>query len=319
MRVEKESNFMTKLKAGVIGVGHIGREHARVYSLFPKVEFTGVYDIDPDVSKRVAYQYNNKPFESIEEMAEQCDVVTVSTPTNTHFDIASFFLTRGKHVLVEKPITDNTEQARELVKLAQKGQLILQVGHIERFNPALRALEQKLTHPQFIEAHRLSPYPGRSTDIGVVLDLMIHDLEIILHLVRSPIATVDSVGVAVLSKGEDIANARIRFENGCVANVTTSRISPEKLRKIRVFQDDAYLSLDYQAQSGEIYRKVKSQIQRESITVEKDEPLKLEIAAFVECVLARREPLVGGVQAAAALNVAMQITDQIWAKASKTA
>jgi predicted dehydrogenase len=310
---------MTKLKAGVIGVGHIGREHARVYSLFPEVEFVGVFDIDPDVSKRVAYQYNNRTFDSIENMAGLCDIVTVSTPTNTHYEIASFFLERGKHVLLEKPITDDTEQARKLVKLAREKQVILQVGHIERFNPVLRALEQKLTHPQFIEAHRLSPYPGRSTDIGVVLDLMIHDLEIILHLVRSPIAAVDSVGVAVLSKGEDIANARIRFENGCVANITTSRISPEKLRKIRVFQDDTYLSLDYQAQTGEIYRKVKSQIQRESIAVEKDEPLRLEIASFVECVMAKHEPLVGGVQAAAALDVAMQITDQIWAKGPKGA
>jgi predicted dehydrogenase len=308
---------MTKLKAGVIGVGHIGREHARVYSLFPQVEFVGVNDIDLDVSKRVAYQYNNKPFESVEEMADQCDIVSVSTPTNTHFEIASFFLNRGKHVLVEKPITDDTEQARALVKLAREKKVILQVGHIERFNPALRALEQKLTRPQFIEAHRLSPYPGRSTDIGVVLDLMIHDLEIILHLVRSPIAAIDSVGVAVLSKGEDIANARIRFENGCVANITTSRISPEKLRKIRVFQDDTYLSLDYQAQNGEIYKKVKSQIQRENITVEKDEPLRLEIASFVECVMAKSEPLVGGVQGAAALDVAMTITDQIWSKVPK--
>jgi predicted dehydrogenase len=220
-------------------------------------------------------------------------------------------LENGKHVLIEKPITDNPSEARELVKIAQAKNLVLQVGHIERFNPALRALESKLTRPKFIEAHRLSPYPGRSTDIGVVLDLMIHDLDVVLHLVNSPIIHVDSVGVAVLSKGEDIANARIRFANGCVANLTTSRISPEKMRKIRVFQDDAYLSLDYQNQTGEIYREVQRQITREAIPIEKDEPLKLEIASFVDCVRAKREPVVGGAQATEALIIAMQITDQI--------
>jgi predicted dehydrogenase len=185
------------------------------------------------------------------------------------------------------------------------------VGHIERFNPALRALEEKLTRPRFIEAHRLSTYPGRSTDIGVVLDLMIHDIEVVLHLVRSPIQSIDSVGTAVLSKGEDIANARIRFESGCVANLTTSRISFEKMRKIRVFQDDAYLSLDYFDQSGVIYRKINTQIVKENIKIEKDEPLKLELSAFVDCIRQHGSPRVGGAQAAAALAIAMQVTEQI--------
>ena len=193
-------------------------------------------------------------------------------------------------------------------------------GHIERFNPALAnaALEEKLTRPRFIEAHRLSAYPGRSTDIGVVLDLMIHDIEVVLHLVRSPIQSIDSVGTAVLSKGEDIANARIRFENGCVANITTSRISFEKVRKIRVFQDDAYLSLDYFDQSGEIYRKIDSQITKEKIKVEKDEPLKLELAAFVDCARSSQAPRVGGAQAARALEIAMQITEQIAQQNART-
>ncbi|HEY8967267.1 MAG TPA: Gfo/Idh/MocA family oxidoreductase, partial [Candidatus Methylacidiphilales bacterium] len=173
-------------------------------------------------------------------------------------------------------------------------------------------LEGMLTHPKFIEAHRLSPYPGRSLDIGVVLDLMIHDIEIILHLVRSPLESIDAVGVAVLSKSEDIANVRLRFRNGCVANITTSRISPEKMRKIRVFQDDAYLSLDYQNQSGEIYRKAGDKITRDKIPVEKDEPLKLELESFLECVAAGGTPLVDGERAAAALDVAMRITAMIW-------
>src|SRR6202008_174721 len=154
-----------------------------------------------------------------------------------------------KHLLIEKPITESPEHAAELAELAAQNRLILQVGHVERFNPAISALEERLSHPRFIEAHRLSPYPNRSTDIGVVLDLMIHDLELILHLVRSPVETIDAVGVPVLSRGGDIANARIRFENGCVANITSSRISPEQMRKIRVFQEDTYLSLDYQKQA----------------------------------------------------------------------
>ncbi|PTY05379.1 oxidoreductase [Verrucomicrobia bacterium LW23] len=303
--------MITKIKAGVIGTGHIGREHARIYSQLPNVDFVGIYDADAGVAQRIAQQYNIKRFASADDLVAAVDAATLSTPTSTHFSIGKLLLENNKHVLIEKPITDDPQQARELVQIAQSRNLVLQVGHIERFNPALRALEAKLTRPKFIEAHRLSPYPGRSTDIGVVLDLMIHDLDVVLHLVRSPIIHVDSVGVAVLSKGEDIANARIRFANGCVANLTTSRISPEKMRKIRVFQDDAYLSLDYQNQSGEIYREVQRQITREAIPIEKDEPLKLEIASFVDCVRARREPVVGGVQATEALIVAMQITDQI--------
>jgi len=304
----------SKLKVGVAGVGHIGREHARVYSRLDTAEFVGVYDIDADISQRLAQQHNVRRFASLAEMAAEVDALTIATPTNTHYQIATQFLQAGRHVLIEKPITDNVGEARELVALANEKNAVLQVGHIERFNPALQALEEKLTRPKFIEAHRLSPYPGRSTDIGVVLDLMIHDLEVILHLVKSKITSVDAVGVAVLSKGEDIANARIRFANGCVANLTTSRISPEKMRKIRVFQDDAYLSLDYQNQAGEIYRKVGPQITRDKIEVQKDEPLKLELTSFVECAMARRTPVVSGAQAAAALDVAMQITDQIWSQ-----
>jgi predicted dehydrogenase len=306
---------MSKTKVGVVGVGHIGREHARIYSLLPDVEFMGVYDIDPQVSERVATQHAIRKFSSLGEAAESCDALTIAAPTSSHYELGMFFLGHGRHVLIEKPITDNTQQARELVQMASQHGALIQVGHIERFNPALRALEEKLTHPMFIEGHRLSPYPGRSTDIGVVLDLMIHDLEIVLHLVRSPLKSIDAVGVAVLSEGEDIANARLRFESGCVANITTSRISPDKMRKIRVFQNDAYLSLDYQAQSGEIFRKVKSQITRESILIEKEEPLKRELESFVACVRSRAHPLVCGAKAAEALDVAMRITDQIWGRA----
>src|SRR5204862_5894926 len=207
------------------------------------------------------------------------------------------------HLLIEKPITDNTAHAGELAELGAQNGLILQVGHVERFNPVLSALEKRLTHPRFIEAHRLSPYPERSTDIGVVLDLMIHDLEIILHIVHSPVQTIDAVGVPVLSRGEDIANARLRFENGCVANITSSRISPEQMRKIRVFQEDAYLSLDYQNQSGEIYRRSADGLTRAEVEIEREEPLKRQLASFIECAHTGRAPKVSGFQATAALEL----------------
>ena len=245
---------MSLIRAGVVGTGSIGKNHARILADLPDCKFTAIYDANPNTAREIASQYGAKPTSSIEEFATLVDAATVATPTPTHFPIASFLLQQGRHVLVEKPITENTADAHALSLLAQQKNLVLQVGHIERFNPALSALEAKLNQPRFIESHRLSPYPNRSTEIGVVLDLMIHDLEIILHLVRSPIVSVDAVGIPVLSTGEDIANARIRFENGCVANVTVSRVSPERLRKIRVFQKDGYLSLDYQKQEGFLYR-----------------------------------------------------------------
>ena len=213
--------------------------------------------------------------------------------------------------MIEKPIAENTATARELAELAVSQNVILQVGHVERFNPVLSALEERLNHPRFIEAHRLSPYPDRSTDIGVVLDLMIHDLEIILHLVHSRWPTIDAVGVPVLSRGEDIANARLRFEDGCVANITSSRISPERMRKIRVFQEDAYLSLDYQNQTGEIYRRSASGISREAVEIEQGEPLRRQLTAFIDCALTGRQPRVSGFQATAALELAVEITKRM--------
>ena len=297
------------LRVGVIGVGHIGKSHARVYSeLGEAARLTAVYDTDFDNAREVAGRLGARATQTLEEFAGLVDAATVATPTPTHFHLAKSLLEQGKHLLVEKPITENTADARTLSELAQARGCVLQVGHIERFNPAFGALEKLLTRPKFIESHRLSPYPQRSTEIGVVLDLMIHDLEIILHLVRSPLASVDAVGVPVLSRGEDIANARLRFEDGCVANVTASRISPEKMRKIRVFQEDAYLSLDYQNQTGEIYRKGAQGIARENVEIEKDEPMKRELASFVECARAGLQPKVSGMQAAAALEVAIEIT-----------
>jgi predicted dehydrogenase len=302
---------MKNLRIGVVGVGHIGSNHARLYAEIPSVEFTAVYDVDPFRSRTIGGRFGAMPAKSLDEFIEMVDAASVATPTNTHYEIARALLTKGKHVLVEKPITDNTAHATELAELATRSSLILQVGHVERFNPVLAALETHLAHPRFIEAHRLSPYSERSTDIGVVLDLMIHDLEVILHFVRSPLWSIDAVGVPVLSKSEDIANARLHFEDGCVANVTSSRISPERLRKIRIFQEDAYLSLDYQNQSGEIYRRFGKQILRDRVEIERGEPLKLQLASFIECASTGREPRVSGSQATAALKLAVEITKRI--------
>jgi predicted dehydrogenase len=316
----------------------MGRNHARIFASLPGVKFRAVFDTRGDVAREMAASFGAKATGNLEEFVALVDAATVATPTVTHFDIARQLLEAGKHVLVEKPFTETPEQARELCDLAQSRGLVLQVGHIERFNPVMPALEKRLTAPRFIEATRLSPYPGRSLDVGVVLDVMIHDLEIILHLVRSAWAQVDAVGVPILSKREDIANVRIRFENGCVANVTASRISQEKVRKIRVFQPDAYLSLDYQKQDGYLLRLAHEgekestfigkllglatdativtefagkRIVREPVEIEKDEPLKRELTSFVECARAGVQPKVSGRQATAALELALEITRQI--------
>ena len=302
---------MNVLRVGVVGVGHIGKNHARLYGDLPSAKFTAVYDIDQPRAQKIAEKSRAVAAHSIDEFAENIDAASIATPTSTHFEIARQLLDLGKHLLIEKPIAENTAHATELAALAAQRGLILQVGHVERFNPVLSALEERLTHPRFIEAHRLSPYPERSTDIGVVLDLMIHDLEIILHLVRSPVQNIDAVGVPVLSRGEDIANARIRFEDGCIANITSSRISPERMRKIRVFQQDAYLSLDYQEQTGEIYRRVGGRITRDKVAIEREEPLKRQLASFIECASTGRAPRVSGFQEAAALELAVEITRRI--------
>ncbi|MEP7071741.1 MAG: Gfo/Idh/MocA family oxidoreductase [Verrucomicrobiota bacterium] len=307
---------MKKLRVGVVGVGHIGSNHARIYAEMPQASFVSVYDTDAARAEEISRPFHVPPAASLDEFAEKVDAASIATPTRTHFEIARALLARGKHLLIEKPITDNTAEARELSRLAAEKQLVLQVGHVERFNPVLSALEDHLTHPRFIEAHRLSPYPNRSTDIGVVLDLMIHDLEIILHLVHSPVESIDAVGVPVLSRGEDIANARLRFADGCIANITSSRISPERMRKIRVFQEDAYLSLDYQSQSGEIYRRRNGQIAREAVPIQKEEPLRQQLAAFVECAATGGEPRVSGSHAAAALELAVEITQRLVSSAS---
>ncbi|MBA4148507.1 MAG: Gfo/Idh/MocA family oxidoreductase [Verrucomicrobia bacterium] len=331
------------LKVAVLGTGSLGKEHARIYSELAaagRVQFVGVYDSSPETARKIAEKCRVPAFTSVAEAAAAADALNIVTPTFTHFDLAKQLLMQGKHLLVEKPMTDNAAQAAELVQLAQQHRCVLQVGHVERFNPVFKYLESVATEPRFIETHRLSPYPARSTDVGVVLDLMIHDLDVVLAFVKSPLTSVDAVGIPVLSKSEDIANARLRFANGCVANLTASRISPERMRKIRVFSSGemtSYLSLDYRAQEGFIYRIAREgeeessllkkllrakdsaivsefggkRIVREPVPIEKEEPLKLELAHFVECVEQQLTPRVSGESAKRALDLAFEITRQI--------
>jgi predicted dehydrogenase len=330
----------------VFGTGSLGKEHARLYAELAAtghVQFAGIFDLNPETARKIADKHHTRAFTSADEAIAHCTAASVVTPTTTHYDLARKLLQAGKHVLVEKPMTDNADQAADLVRLAQEKNLILQVGHVERFNPVLNYLESVAPEPRFIEAHRLSPYPARSTDIGVALDLMIHDLDVVLAFVKSPVTNVDAVGINVLSKTEDIANARLRFANGCVANLTASRVSPERLRKIRVFSSGptpTYVSLDYRAQEGYIYRIARDgeeessllkkllsakdstivsefggkRIVREPAPIEKDEPLKLELQNFIQSIAANQAPKVTGEQAKRALDLAFEITRQIRAQ-----
>jgi predicted dehydrogenase len=339
----------SRLKVAVIGTGSLGKEHARIYTELSQsagVKLVGVYDVSREAAARVADKCGVQAFASIEEAAAAAAACSIVTPTNTHFTIAKKLLDLGKHVLVEKPMTNNGQEASELVELAQSRGCVLQVGHIERFNPVFTYLQSVAMEPRFIETHRLSPYPARSTDIGVVLDLMIHDLDVVLAFVKSAVVSVDAVGIAVLSASEDIANARLRFANGCVANLTASRVSPERMRKIRVFSGGdiaSYVSLDYRAQEGFIYRIARDgeeessllkkilrgrdativsefagkRIVREPVPIARDEPLKLELLHFVECVQAQQTPLVSGESAKRALDLALEITRQIQQANSK--
>ncbi|HVM46996.1 MAG TPA: Gfo/Idh/MocA family oxidoreductase [Candidatus Acidoferrum sp.] len=326
-----------------MGTGSLGKEHVRIYAELAaagQVEFAGVHDKIGETAQRFAQKYGVRAFSSVQEAAAASDAVSVVTPTTTHFALAKVLLEEGRHVLVEKPMTDNAAEAAELIRLARQHNCILQVGHVERFNPVLNYLEKVATDPRFIETLRLSPFPARSTDIGVVLDLMIHDLDVVLAFVKSPVTSVDAVGIRILSQSEDVANARLRFANGCVANLAASRVSPERMRKIRVFSGGAapsYISLDYRAQEGFIHRIAREgeekssrlqkllrakdsaivsefagrRIVREPVPIAKGEPLKLELQHFIECVQAHRTPLVSGESAKRALDLAFEITRQV--------
>jgi predicted dehydrogenase len=295
----------------VIGVGVHGARHAEVFSRMPGVELVGVADVNEATARAVAERCATQAATDFHDLLDQVEAVSIAVPANKHYEVARACLERRIHVFLEKPIAETTGQATALVELVRGTPVVFQIGHVERFNPAITALERIVTRPRFIEAHRLCTYSPRITDVGVVMDLMIHDLEVILHLVAAPVTSVSAVGVKVLGRTEDIANARLEFADGCIANLTTSRVSPEPMRKIRLFQQDAYISLDYRAQEGLIYRKHDGQIVREPVPTEKDQPLKLELTEFVECVRRGRQPRVDGEQATRALELALDILADI--------
>jgi predicted dehydrogenase len=318
-----------QIRCGVAGVGSLGQHHARIYAALPGAALTGIYETSDARAAEICARHNCQRFATLEELGEACDAVSVVVPTDRHAQVALPLLAQKTHLLIEKPLCANLEEAGQVLAAAQQHGCLVQVGHIEHFNPVMAFLEKAVSSPQYITAERLAPYQPRGTEVGVVLDLMIHDIGIVLALVKSPIKRIDSVGVTVLSKGEDIANARIEFEGGCVANLSASRMSTKKQREIRIFQSDAYLSLDFMNQTGHLVKKsdiiaygvkmklglVKagdlSALPVKEIPIEKGEPLALELAHFVDSVRQAKEPKVGAALGKSALEVAITITEQI--------
>ncbi|MGB0333775.1 MAG: Gfo/Idh/MocA family protein [Opitutales bacterium] len=299
------------IRCGVVGTGYLGQHHARIYAALDSCELVGIVEADDDRAKEICAKYGCERFDTAEALAGQCDAVSVVVPTDRHCDVAVPLLLGGCHLLIEKPLCTSLVEAEEILSAARSRGCIVQVGHIEHYNPVMGYLENAVTQPQFITADRLAPFNPRGTEVGVVLDLMIHDLGVILALVRSPVKQLDAVGVNVLSSSEDIANARITFENGCVANINTSRVSQKKVREIRVFQPQNYLSINFQDQSGHFLRKEGSELVREEIPIEKEEPLKLELESFVQVVREAGKPKVGAELGKTALELAIQITELI--------
>ena len=302
-----------KINLAIIGIGHLGAKHLKVLSkLRDKVNLVGVCDINRDRTERLARHYRARYFGDYRDLLGQVDAVDICVPTHSHFEIGRFFLNNGVHTFVEKPITHTLEEADALIALAQENNLKLQVGHIERFNSAFQGIKVFAKDPLFIESHRLNLFPNRSLDIGVVMDLMIHDIDIILGLVKAPIKDIQAVGANVLTPLEDIANVRLTFENGCVCNLTASRISDEVVRKIRIFLKETYISLDYVKQSAFIYKKHGKQILKHRLPIEREEPLKKELEAFIDCIINDQEPYVTGQDGREALKVALEISRKIW-------
>lgn len=319
----------SKIKCGVAGVGSLGQHHARIYASLPNAELVGIYETSDARAAEICAKHNCRRFATLAELGAACEAVSVVVPTDLHEQVALPLLAAGCHLLIEKPLCASLDEAERVLAAAQKAGRIVQVGHIEHFNPVMAFLEKHTGRPQYITTERLAPYTTRGTEVGVVLDLMIHDIGIVLALVQSPIRKIDSVGINVLSKTEDIANARIEFENGCVANLTASRMSLKKNREIRVFQDNAYLSLDFMNQKGHLVKKSDiiayglklkvglakagdaSSIPVHEIPIEKGEPLAIELAHFLESVGEAKQPKVGGALGKSALEVAITITEQI--------
>ncbi|GFE58112.1 Gfo/Idh/MocA family protein [Geobacter sp. AOG1] len=309
---------MKKIRAAVIGVGYLGQFHAEKFAALPDAELVGVVDTDRGRAEEVAAKVGCPAFTDYRELVGQVDAVSVVVPTQYHFEVARAFLEGGAHVLLEKPITTTLEEAAELIRIAAERRLVFQVGHLERFNPVVVALSNHLTNPRFIESVRIAPFKPRGTDVNVVLDLMIHDIDIIQHIVNSRVKQVNSVGAPVFTDEEDIANARIQFENGCVANVTASRISLKSERRMRIFQADAYITVDFQSKKLSVFRKGEGEmmpgipaIQIHEENFEQGDALKSEIAAFLDAIATGKPPVVSGEDGMRALETALLISKKL--------
>ena len=301
---------MESLRVAVIGVGYLGSHHARIYRTLKGVTLTGLCDTDP-AKAQWARKFRTEFFPDHRALFGKVDAVSIVVPTQGHFQIAKAFLEQGIHVLIEKPMTQTLEEADILLDIARRRGLLIQVGHVERFNKAVETMDAIFRSPRFLECHRLGPFRKRGTEVGVVLDLMIHDIDIVLYLVKSQVERIDAVGVNVLTPFTDIANVRINFKNGAVANLTASRITKDFMRKIRIFGDNAYVSLDYMKQRARLYRKEGNAIRVQKIAIPKEEPLKRELEAFAASVRLREKPLVSGEDGREALRVALEVERMI--------
>jgi len=300
-----------KTRVGVVGVGHLGSIHAKVYSKLKNMKLVGVCDCGVERALEIGKKYRASSFVDYEDLFEKVDAVSIAVPTSLHYNVAKDFLNHDIHVLIEKPMTKTLSEADELIEIAKERKLILQVGHIERFNSAVLAIEPYMTKPKFVECQRLGPYQKRVKDVGVVLDLMIHDIDIVLGLLEKEVVSIEAVGLSTISDHEDVANVRLTFEDGVIADITASRVTKDVVRKMRIFQEESYLSLDYVAQEAMVFKKTDDRIIKEKIKIKKSNPLKRELKSFIECVRTGKQPLVSGIEGRRALNVALGILDKM--------
>lgn len=292
-------------------MGHLGAIHAKDYSKLDNVKLVGVCDVNIERAIEVGRMFDVPSYADYEELFDKIDAVSIVVPTSLHYNVAKAFLERGIHTLIEKPITKTLSEADELIGIAKDQKVILQVGHIERFNSAVLAIEPYIEKPKFIECQRLGPFHKRVQDVGVVLDLMIHDIDIVLGLMQKEVVNIEAVGLSTISNHEDVANVRLTFDDGTVADITASRVTKDVVRKIRIFQEDSYISLDYVSQDAAIFRKTGEKIIKDKIKIKKEEPLKKELQSFIECVETGKRPVVSGIEGRRALKVALEIVSKI--------
>lgn len=307
-----------KLRVGVIGVGYLGKIHARIYARMPEADLVGVADCDPQAAAAAAAECSCAAYEAGEALLGQVDAVSIVVPTSAHLAVAQPFLERGIHVLLEKPIASTPAQGEQIIRMAEDSGAVLQIGHLERYNAGVMALAERIKNPRFIEAHRIGEFVARATDVDVITDLMIHDIDIIMSLVGAPIHSISAMGLPVLTPHVDIANARLEFANGCVANVTASRVSTKRLRRIRVFEENNYEALNFIDQQIETVRALPPdadqewpEIVREKVAIEPCQPLDAELADFIRTIRGGRTPLVDGRTGLEALRVAMMVKESI--------